>query len=168
MNMVFLIGVLAVATVTDLRRYRIPNWCVGLGAIIGLGLSFQQGGALQCLVALIQAAVVFALFYPFYLSRGLGAGDVKLLMLLGCYLDRTQLELSIAITMLLAAVIAVAKLLCRSEARANLHRLGGCVRKFLFTGAWDGFVPTMAGAGVVRLAPSVLASVLLLLGGQRL
>jgi len=163
--MMILIGILTVAAITDLRRYKIPNGCIGAGMLAGLGLALWQDGAVAVFLALIQMAVVFALFYPLYLMRGLGAGDVKLLMLLGCYLDRTQLEACIALTMALAAVVAVIKLAALPEARANLRQLGGCTRKLLKTGAWDGFCPTVTGAGVVRLAPGVLISVLALMGG---
>ena len=43
-----------------------------------------------CAVAgLVEAvgvsAVVFVAFYPFYLMGALGAGDVKLFMMMGCY-----------------------------------------------------------------------------------
>ena len=83
-----LIGLLTIAAVSDVRTGRIPNWLVFSGALYALaynalypvyprdiGILFALGGLSVGLVALL----------PGYLLRVLGAGDVKLMAMVGSF-----------------------------------------------------------------------------------
>jgi prepilin peptidase CpaA len=87
-----LCGLLLAAGVRDLRTRRIPTALVLFG--MGLGLSRQalaptalfagDGSGLQA--GLLGGLAGLALFLPLYLLRALGAGDVKLLAMVGVWL----------------------------------------------------------------------------------
>jgi prepilin peptidase CpaA len=71
------------AAVYDCRFRRIPNWLNLSGVILGLGwnLVFSHlHGAGQAAAGMLLAVVVYL---PFYLLRGMGAGDVKLMAAIG-------------------------------------------------------------------------------------
>jgi prepilin peptidase CpaA len=80
------VGVGVVACVTDLRHRRIPN-VLTFGAA-GLALLFHGvvGGVSGLQSAVIGWLVGTALFLPFFLLRGMGGGDVKLMAALGAWL----------------------------------------------------------------------------------
>lgn len=90
--------VLAVATITDLRSRRIPNWLVlpflAAGPVVaawlhgwqGLGRSFE-GFALGALIF----GVLFAM-------GGMGMGDVKLFAAIGAWVGPSQLMLALVVT----------------------------------------------------------------------
>lgn len=82
----FLCVMLAIAIQSDLRRHRIPNQLSLLGLIVGLGLQTLTGGLHGLAFGLLGAGVGLACFAPFYLLRGMGAGDVKLLAAVGAFL----------------------------------------------------------------------------------
>ena len=72
-----------VAVYFDLRYRRIPNLLIVSGLSAGLLLNVWQAGASGGGMALIGALAGFGLLLPFYVLRGVGAGDVKLLAALG-------------------------------------------------------------------------------------
>jgi prepilin peptidase CpaA len=85
-GLLLLAALLAVAVYSDLRRHRIPNALTGLGVIAGLGLQAVGGGLHGLTSGLLGVGVGLACFAPFYLLRAMGAGDVKLLAVVGAFL----------------------------------------------------------------------------------
>lgn len=77
---------LLVATAIDLRERRIPNWLVA-GGIVG-AISFHiispQGEGAS--FAFSGLAVGTAALLPMYMLRAMGAGDVKLMGMIGAFL----------------------------------------------------------------------------------
>lgn len=84
------IGVLAalllVAAWGDIQRHRIPNILI----LTGLGLAIILGTWRAGFSGLLSASGGFVLglliFLPFYMLRALGAGDVKLMAVVGAFL----------------------------------------------------------------------------------
>lgn len=87
--------ILGIAVVSDLRSRRIPNALVLSGLALGFffqsmapegnGLFHRSGGAIGPLQGFYGMGIGFGIFLPFYLLRTLGAGDVKLLAMLGVW-----------------------------------------------------------------------------------
>lgn len=87
---------LALAVAFDVHGRRIPNLLVFPGALAGLllnalvpagaGLFSEPYGGLGLLSALAGWAVGLAFLMPMYALRAMGAGDVKLLAMLGAFL----------------------------------------------------------------------------------
>lgn len=163
-EMELLIGILIVAAFMDMRHYKIPNWCIAPGMAAGLFLSWQQG-AEALLVVLVQTALIFAVFYPFYLMGGIGAGDVKLFMLLGCYLEQHKLMVCIGIAMILAGAAAMVRIICSKECRKHVKEVLCYFYKILRTGVMTDDMPLKSRASTIRLAVPVLCSTLLCMGG---
>jgi prepilin peptidase CpaA len=82
---------LVVASVSDIRRRRIPNELVGWLALLGLVYSvLSLSASVGVLRTLVSCSVGFALWIPFYMLRMLGAGDVKLFAAASCWLAPSQ------------------------------------------------------------------------------
>ncbi|OIQ85003.1 type IV leader peptidase family protein [mine drainage metagenome] len=85
-----LLALLAAAMWTDLRRQRIPNRLVAVGLVYALVFNALHPGHVSGGVGLSQALagmlLGFALTVPFYLMRGMAAGDVKLMAMCGAFL----------------------------------------------------------------------------------
>lgn len=71
-----------IALITDIKSRIVPNWLVGIGFLTGLVYQLFFGSIWQGLGAMLLA---FAIGFPLFLLRGLGAGDVKLLMAVGLW-----------------------------------------------------------------------------------
>ncbi len=106
-------AVLAVATFTDLRTMRIPNWLVFPYMVAGIGISaWAQGwhGLAQSLEGLALGAVLFGFLYCL---GGMGMGDVKLCAAVGAWVGPSQLLIALVITGLAGGVMAVGWAACR-------------------------------------------------------
>ena len=83
-----LIGLLIIAAWHDFNSYRIPNSLVFFGIAIGLLMNFllpldEITVGLQ--LAIAGFAVGFLIFLPLYFLRGMGAGDIKLMAMVGTF-----------------------------------------------------------------------------------
>lgn len=85
MFILILLCVLAVAVVYDLRERRIPNWLILAGLPAGIITSWFGGGVEATLSAVAAAGAGMAIFIPFFAARLIGAGDVKLIGVVGAF-----------------------------------------------------------------------------------
>lgn len=156
---------MGVACLFDLWQYRIPNLCIICGLAGKLLLCIQKEPE-NLWKILIQIAVVFCFFYPFYLLKGLGAGDIKLFMMMAAYLTQDKLIKSLLLTFMLAAVVSVIKMIANSDCRRRLFYFFGYLRKLLLTGAIDTYeVDKTKKNTVIRLALPAFFSVVWICAG---
>jgi prepilin peptidase CpaA len=95
-----LLALLVIAMVIDIRSHRIPNLLVLSGLVVGLviravtGLGQWQDWGLGLLAGL-------ALLFPLYVIRVMGAGDVKLMAMVGSFVGPVG-----ALSVVLATLVA--------------------------------------------------------------
>ncbi|MBR9829111.1 MAG: prepilin peptidase [Oceanospirillales bacterium] len=70
----------------DWRRHRIPNWLTFSTLVAGLLLSYLFLPSTEVHTGLAGAAVGLVVLLPFYLTGGMGAGDVKLMAAIGAFI----------------------------------------------------------------------------------
>lgn len=113
-----------IACITDLRHRRIPN-LLTFGAA-GLALVFH--GAVAGASGLQDAAMGWlvgtALFLPFFLLRGMGGGDIKLLAALGAWLGPGDAFWLAIYASLAGGAMAVAVSLARGYLTTALRNVG--------------------------------------------
>ena len=106
-----LIGLLVLAAVSDIQTGRIPNWLVLIGTIYAVTYSafypiYPRDMGL--LVALGGLAVGFASLLPGYLLRVLGAGDVKLMAMVGAFLGTWGAVEAVLASLIAGGLLALA------------------------------------------------------------
>ena len=117
--------VLAIATFTDLRSRRIPNWLVLPFMVCGLAVStWQHGwsGLGHSLEGLALGAVLYGILS---FLGGMGMGDVKLVAAIGAWVGPDQLFVALVITAMAGGIMAL------------LWALKGGFLGELFSGAGD-------------------------------
>jgi len=75
-----------IGCVHDVRHRRIPNYLTFGSAVLALVYALATGGRASLAASLAGWLIGFGLFVPFFLLRGMGGGDVKLLAALGAWL----------------------------------------------------------------------------------
>ena len=129
----FVVLVLLIGAVLDVRFHRIPNWLTFSALAAGLayhliasglhGLYFSAGGLI----------LGFALLLPFYLMGGMGAGDVKLLAAVGALLGPTGVFWAFLCTALVGGIYAMALLVASRSGKEACAQYKESVRTFLWT-----------------------------------
>ncbi len=96
----------------DVRERRIPNALTVSAFVIALvARSFFGLPALGS--GLAGAGLCFLLSLPFFLARGLGGGDVKLLTAFGALLGLERIAPALAVTALVGGLLAVVEMVRR-------------------------------------------------------
>jgi prepilin peptidase CpaA len=139
----------------DVRYHRIPNpvvfWGAGLGILLnafmpeGLGFASKLPGGAGFLSALEGLAIGFAALLPMYLLRVMGAGDVKLMAMVGAFLGTADVLGAILATFLAGGVLSLAYAWKIGVLRRTLQN----IRFILYSNAVrmaGGSVPTLEDA----------------------
>ena len=144
---------LLLAAWADIRSRRIPNALVLAGIVCGLTLQVlaPQGGGLfafwwgglGAVDALLGLLAGLALFMPLYLLRAVGAGDVKLLAMVGVWLGPKLIFGAALLTLVAGGLLALLAMLATRSSRRILANV-----RFMLTTA-------MVGASAGKFAPLV-------------
>lgn len=114
---IILCALLLGAVWNDVKSHRIPNRLVFVGAGLGLllnsvlpeGTGFVSGlpGALGFWTALEGLALGMIIFLPMYILRAMGAGDVKLMAMVGAFIGPNALIGTIVLTFLIGGLLSL-------------------------------------------------------------
>ncbi len=115
---------------SDLRFHRIPNWLTLPALLAALLVSPWAGATSGPIEAAAGAALGFALLVGPYALGGMGAGDVKALMVVGAWLGPEATLGVSAWAVIAGGAFGLMMLALRGELRAYARRWG---RTLLFT-----------------------------------
>lgn len=143
-----LVALLLIAALIDWLTYRIPNWLTAGGMLFGLvynTLTVQpwQDGLLGSVSGL---GVGIAVLLPVYLLRVMGAGDVKLMGMVGAIVGLPDIVLAVLYSLIVGGIAAVAFALYHKAARRMTANVMDIVQSMVFAVA-VGTRPTPALAG---------------------
>lgn len=105
-GLVVLFGLMV--AVFDLRRRKIPNLLIGIGFITTMALRYVVADLESAVSGILGGIVALVLTLPLYWLRGMAAGDVKALMVLGSMVGVASAPLVIGMTLVLGGVAAMA------------------------------------------------------------
>jgi prepilin peptidase CpaA len=106
------VAVLAIATFTDLRSCRIPNWLVLPFLFAGIAVSgWTRGwhGIGQSCLGILLGTLVFGFFCW---MGGMGMGDVKLCAAIGAWIGPSQLTMALVVTGIAGGIMALCWAVC--------------------------------------------------------
>lgn len=113
-----------VASVFDVKSRRIPNFITMPAFAFGLVLHLALGGWKQMLTAFAAGLICGVVFLLFYIAGGMGAGDVKLIMAVGCIAGLSHIAYLLVLTALCGGVMAVILALARGKLQETLMNVG--------------------------------------------
>lgn len=169
-----LLTALAVAVSTDLLSRRIANRLIIAGIATALifhltaapaaGVLAATGGSIGAGASVSGLAVGFVALFPLYALRAMGAGDVKLMMMVGAFLGPLQTLGVVVLTFAAGGVLAIAMALWQRSFRQLILNL-----RFMLTtsaisaagGTSPKFEPLQQTAGRMPYAVAIAAGTLL-------
>jgi len=127
-----LVVTVCTAAVYDLRYRRIPNWLALSGLILGIGTNTLLFAWQGLKVSLLGSGVALLIYFPLYLLRGMGAGDVKLMAAVGAIVGWPYWFGVFFFTAIVGGIAAVALLASRSQLQRGFSNLGYLVVQLLY------------------------------------
>lgn len=165
----------------DCRTFRIPNQLVvsglGIGLVLNMALPVGDGffsmtpGAIGIWLALAGAGVGFGILFPLYLTCTMGAGDVKLMTMIGAFLGPSATLTVILLSFILGGALSVAIAIKNKKLRLlfrNIHEvLLGTILRIPVNGIGK-VEPPYRSAGRMPYALAIAGGVFLylILGGS--
>ena len=119
--------VLVVATISDIRSRRIPNWLVFPFLMMGIIVSTAThcwSGLGHSLLGVLLAALLLGLLY--WLG-GMGMGDVKLCAAIGAWVGPSQLLLALVMMGIAGGVMALIWAVCGGFLKESLSGAGDLI-----------------------------------------
>ena len=116
---------LIVAALIDVKTRRIPNWLVLSGALYGViyNTALPPTPHDNILFPLMGLALGLMLFLPLYLLRAMGAGDVKLLGMVGAFLGPGDTFYAALATMIVGGMLAILFVLAKGKLQIMFRNL---------------------------------------------
>lgn len=169
-DIVVLFVVLLVAALTDLLYEKVPNLLILGGILLGVAYRLLMGSFASGEMLLGMAVPVF-LFWPLFVLHAMGAGDIKLMSVIGLFLGWKSMLLAVGCAILLAGAAGLFKSL-----RDGIlwKRFGYLIRYlkqvFLYCSVGGGEFPAYqngeeASGSKVHFAVALLAGSLVVTGG---
>jgi len=119
----FAIGICSVASVTDVRSKRIPNWLTYSAMLFGVGFHTLNNGVQGFLYSVEGLFLGLALLIIMYLLGGTGAGDVKLMGAVGALLGPGGVFTASVFSALIGGLYALTILIARFHLKGTFRRL---------------------------------------------
>ncbi len=136
---IVLAAVVLAAAVTDIKSRRIPNWLTLFGVLAGILLNsflrvddpIRWYGGYNWRTALIGMGLAFLVYFPLYLLRGMGAGDVKLMAAVGALMGPANWFAIFLLSNILGGAPAVLRLWGKGRTWATLRNVGYMLNELL-------------------------------------
>src|SRR5262245_51535241 len=122
MQALLLLGVIP-AAIIDLRVRRVPNWLTLTAALLGIALNsflFETAGVWMSLKGVGLAMLIY---FPLYLLRGMGAGDVKLMVAVGAIAGPANWLGILVLTASFGAIAAVILVVSKGRVRRTMDNM---------------------------------------------
>lgn len=113
-----------IGSIFDVKSRRIPNFITMPAFVFGLALHLALGGWKQLLTSLAAGVICGAIFLVFYLAGGMGAGDVKLILAVGCIAGLSHVAYLLVLTALSGGVMAIVWAMARGRLQQTIMNVG--------------------------------------------
>ena len=121
---ILLVLVVVTAGVYDIRYRRIPNWVSVAGVLIGIGLNTFLPDASGLWSSLTGLGLAYLIYFPLYLLRGMGAGDVKLMGAVGAIVGPWNWLAVFILSAMLGGLIGVILLITKGRLSRTIRNVG--------------------------------------------
>lgn len=175
MFIVALIIILIIAVISDLSKTRIPNVLILAGLISGAFYRVLCMGERNYIQIVLGIVIPLICFFPLFLCRAMGAGDIKLMAVTGTYFTIKENTKCIILAIFLGGVIALVKILCHKNLRKRMKYMLAYFGNVCRCGAAGNYYDSpyinsdsaeeVKTAGIKFSLPILLAAIIVMGGG---
>jgi prepilin peptidase CpaA len=156
--MTILFCILLVALFYDVTSNRIPNLLILVGLILGFGFQHSLSGLHGVAIGSLGLAVGFSTLLPMYVLGGTGAGDVKLMSVVGLFLGGPLNALMAGLFTLIVGGICGLLWIVAKKDTVSLQRYYAMVKCLLLTGHMAYVAPVSSETAALRFPYAIAIS----------
>lgn len=156
----------------DFKYDRIYNGWITLGILLGLSLRIWKCGWRDMGSAAAAMLLAFCILYPIYRIGALGAGDVKLFIMVGSFLSLNRLLHVMVVSFIIGAVFSLGKMISEANFMERMKYLFSYLADILRSGQWKLYGENLKDdfkeykSNKIHFALPICFSVMLGLGGM--
>ena len=124
------------AVFMDFKYDRIYNGWIILGILLGLSLRILINGWHDIGSAIAAMLLAFCILYPIYKIGALGAGDVKLFIMVGSFLSVNRLLYVMVVSFIIGAVFSLGKMISEANFMERMKYLSSYLADVFCSGQW--------------------------------
>lgn len=166
-----LILLLIIAVVMDFKYDRIYNGLIIFGILLGLFFRIIKNGWSDIRPAIAAMLLSFCILYPIYKIGALGAGDIKLLIMIGSFESADQIMRVIVLSFIIGAVFSIGKMILEENFKERMQYFFSYLSDVFSTGQWKLYGENLKDdykkykSSKIHFALPICFSVMLGLGG---
>ena len=120
----------------DLKCDRIYNGFIAIGILLGLSIRIWNNGWYDIYGAIAAMLLSFGFLYPIYKIGALGAGDVKLLIMVGSFESVENSIHVIVVSFIIGSVFSIGKMMAEENFKERMQYLFAYLSDIFCTGQW--------------------------------
>lgn len=114
---------LIAAAYYDVKKQKIPNTIILFGWGTALFSNFQRSGESGIFFCIMAAVITIAILFPLFIMQVMGAGDIKLLSVIGAVHGLSYLFRVAVIWLIFAGLLSAVVLIRKHMIKSRLHYL---------------------------------------------
>lgn len=154
-----------VAVCMDLNQERIDNRWIAFGWLIGSSYQLLENGLKGIGIFLLGAAVPILMLYLLFVFRMIGAGDIKMLSVLGGFMGPVAIVVCMGISFIFGAVLSLAVMILCGNLMSRLRYFTGYFHRLTTTKEIIPYIHKGKRMENIHFSVPILMSVLLFAGG---
>lgn len=107
MKQILLLIILLIASITDIKIRKIPNFLILIGILLGSFVKIYENSFINIYDSLIDMLIPMIILYILFYFKCMGAGDIKLYSFVGFLMGRDFLFLTITLSFVMGAFYAM-------------------------------------------------------------
>lgn len=123
MEMLFMTGLLSTAGFFDVKERKIPNRLIVTGWVTAFVFQLIQNGLNGGLLSVLSVLITIAACFPLFRSHMIGAGDIKLLSVIGAMHGFELLWQVVLVWIILSALVSIVALFRRKLVRERFYHI---------------------------------------------
>ena len=159
-----LVGLTALATLSDVIRDIVPNYLILIGMVIGCFYQISTYGMLGLFYFVLGIIIPTLILFLLFMANVLGAGDIKLLSMLGGIMGVESVLPCILYSFILGGIISFFLLLCKRNFFSRMQSAVFYIQRMLI---YRSFTPyeRVGKDHTFHFTIPILLSVIMYLGG---
>lgn len=157
----------------DMCFDKISNQWILAGIISGLVYAVWKNGEAGFLSAIISMSIPVLILYPLFMIGALGAGDIKLLSVTGCFFNVKETILCVILSFIIGAALSLLKMLAEHNFRQRMRYLLSYILDVFQSREWKFYEEDIEEGrkkheGKIHFALPILLAVVIYKGGVNL